>query len=442
MGAARLSRHDEGRATRRDAYYGGEGSSQTFDFRQISRHIASIPAPAGVPFHMVVATIDQCDTPDDICGRTYPAYVAITQALSEGGPRNGSRKPARGTGCTSVTLTWLSPQSRTSLTADRTQGDKQPFVRALAANWVADRGHRLDTRTMPVQPRAGLPAGFTTEPATGAHAPEVFEMLAAERIAAFGFCPDSLEDVRADLEPTESQAVEHLVRDPHGSLVQWWVAHHRPRRTHLLLLDREPSAAAGRRRTTSCPQQGWATLFDWILETAPAGAGPIEVRSGCEAGSEPGHRRLHAAGFTHQRTFWEMLGPVNEETRTAAPVPGLTITASEDTRAIYEVFDKGFKDHWGYVEVPYDDWAKVQPTFSGYDPRLWFLAEVDGAPAAAMTLSRRVEADGAMYVQAARNARGLPAARHRLGTARARFRHRGTRRPHAPVAARRQREHP
>ena len=68
------------------AYYGGEGSSETFDFRQISRHIASIPAPAGVPFHMVVATIDQCDTPDDICGRTYPACVAITRALSEGWP--------------------------------------------------------------------------------------------------------------------------------------------------------------------------------------------------------------------------------------------------------------------------------------------------------------------------------------------------------------------
>jgi len=68
------------------AYYGGEGSSETFDFRQISRQIASTPAPAGVPFHMVVATIDQCDSPDDICGRTYPAYVEITQELSGGWP--------------------------------------------------------------------------------------------------------------------------------------------------------------------------------------------------------------------------------------------------------------------------------------------------------------------------------------------------------------------
>lgn len=68
------------------AYFGGEGSSETFNFCQITRQIASMPAPAGVPFHMVVATIDQCDSPDDICGRTYPAYVEITKELSEGWP--------------------------------------------------------------------------------------------------------------------------------------------------------------------------------------------------------------------------------------------------------------------------------------------------------------------------------------------------------------------
>jgi hypothetical protein len=35
---------------------------------------------------MLVATVDQCDSPDDICGRSYPAYVKITRDLSEGWP--------------------------------------------------------------------------------------------------------------------------------------------------------------------------------------------------------------------------------------------------------------------------------------------------------------------------------------------------------------------
>jgi len=69
------------------AYFGGNGSSETFDYRQISQQIASMPAPTGVPFHMLVSTSKQCDSPDDICGRSYPAYVEITKALSEGWPQ-------------------------------------------------------------------------------------------------------------------------------------------------------------------------------------------------------------------------------------------------------------------------------------------------------------------------------------------------------------------
>ena len=35
---------------------------------------------------MIVATIEQCHSPDDICGRTYRAYVEITKELSEDWP--------------------------------------------------------------------------------------------------------------------------------------------------------------------------------------------------------------------------------------------------------------------------------------------------------------------------------------------------------------------
>ena len=250
---------------------------------------------------------------------------------------------------------------------------------------------------MPVQPRAGLPAGFTTEPATGAHAPEVFELLAAERIAAFGFCPDSLEDVRANLEPTESQAVEHLVRDPHGSLMQWWVAITDPGEpifySWIASHPRLPTAS-----TTSCPRGMGHTVRLDLRNGARWGRpdrGAVRLRGRIRAGASAAARcRVHPPAHLLGDA---RAGQRGDPHRPAGSRPDHT--ASEDTRAIYEVFDKGFKDHWGYVEVPYDDWAKVQPTFSGYDPRLWFLAEVDGAPAAAMTLSRRVEADGAMYVQ-------------------------------------------
>ena len=255
----------------------------------------------------------------------------------------------------------------------------------------------------------GLPAGFTLEPATGAHAPEVFEMLAAQRTDAFGFCPDSLEDVRADLEPTASESVEFVVRDADGSVAQWWVALTDPGDPvfHSWICS-HPRLPADVHDELSAA--GWATLLGWVRSDAPDGTGTLEVRSGCGAGSDAGHRRLREAGFTHRRTFWEMLGPVTEGNRNAPPVPGLTITATDDTRAVHAVLDKGFEDHWGYAVLTYEDWMAVEATLSGYDPALWFLAEIDRTPAAAMILSRRVEADGAMYVQELAT---LPEYRHR-----------------------------
>ncbi|WP_299440868.1 alpha/beta fold hydrolase [uncultured Phycicoccus sp.] len=78
------------------AYFGGTGSSEAFDFRQISQQIASTPAPDGVPFHMVVSSSKQCESPDDICGRTYPAYVEITKSLSEGWPQGSFTQAGAG----------------------------------------------------------------------------------------------------------------------------------------------------------------------------------------------------------------------------------------------------------------------------------------------------------------------------------------------------------
>lgn len=256
---------------------------------------------------------------------------------------------------------------------------------------------------------AGLPAGFTLEPATGAHAAEVFEMVAAERIDAFGFCSDSLEDVRADLEPTASEAVEFVVRDSDGAVVQWWVAVTDPGDPVFhAWINSHPRLAADLHDELSAA--GWEVLLDWVRARAPQGTGPVEVRSGCEAGSDAGHRRLRGAGFTHRRTFWEMLGPVTDASRVASPVRGLTITATDDTRAVHAVFNKGFEDHWGYVSLTHDDWLPVERTLAGHDPSLWFLAEIDRTPAAAMTLSRRLEADGVMYVQELATLRGY---RHR-----------------------------
>ncbi|CUR57317.1 exported hypothetical protein [metagenome] len=245
---------------------------------------------------------------------------------------------------------------------------------------------------------AGLPAGFILDAATVAHAAELFELRAAECVEAFGFCPDTVEDVRADLALCEgSEFLQLIVRDAAGSLVQWWSTFTGPGDpTFYAWVSSDPQLAETLHDELS--SAGWSVLLDWIREHAADGDGVIDVRSWCPAGSSAGHRRLAAAGFTHRRTFWEMVGPVTDVARTPPAVPGLTITAAADSRSVYPVLDKAFEEHWGYTHLEYDDWMKVLPTIPGYDPALWFLASIDSTPAAAMILTRRAVSDGAMYV--------------------------------------------
>ena len=245
---------------------------------------------------------------------------------------------------------------------------------------------------------AGLPDGFTLEPATGAHVAEVFELVAAEQEAAFGFCPDTEEDVRSMLEPPAVAAhAEHLVRDAEGRVAQWWAMVRVPgdpiMHTWITSHPRLPDAVSD-----ELARAGWAVVFDWIRVHPPDGAdGQIPVHSGCPAGSTA-RRHLAEAGFTRERTYWEMLGPVTDEHRSAPEVPGLVIEATHDVAALHGVFNEAFVGHYGFTPTTLENRSAFEETEPGFDPDLRFLATVDGVPAAAMTLLRRAEAQGEMYV--------------------------------------------
>jgi hypothetical protein len=55
------------------AYYDG-ANGESFDYRLSSRQIDAEPPPAGAAFHLLISTSAQCESPTDICGRTYLAY--------------------------------------------------------------------------------------------------------------------------------------------------------------------------------------------------------------------------------------------------------------------------------------------------------------------------------------------------------------------------------
>ena len=75
------------------AYFQGE-NGEALDYVDMSKRIAESPTPEA-PFHLLISSIEQCESPEDICGRTYPAATRMFMTLAERWP-NGrfSQVPA------------------------------------------------------------------------------------------------------------------------------------------------------------------------------------------------------------------------------------------------------------------------------------------------------------------------------------------------------------
>ena len=70
-----------------EAYYRGEGEGETFDWNASFAEIDASAAPPDVPFLVLISTIAQCESPDDVCGRTYGVYETTMRDLAESWPQ-------------------------------------------------------------------------------------------------------------------------------------------------------------------------------------------------------------------------------------------------------------------------------------------------------------------------------------------------------------------
>jgi ribosomal protein S18 acetylase RimI-like enzyme len=279
---------------------------------------------------------------------------------------------------------------------------------------------------MPLMAPFVLPAPLHDEyalsPASTAAAADVYDLVVAETSAVLGHCHETAEDVRSWLEPpAEAVSVQTLVRHgATGELCQWWGGVRAPGdprfdawiRSHPAVSEADDDALSG---------VGWRQLLAWVRDVSGAGhTSEVMVHSECVAGDERASRRLLGAGFVHERTFWEMAGPVSSAPTPNMPVKGLSITRTgADLAPVHTLLQEGFAEHWGFEPRGFDDWLALQRTVSGYDETLWWVAELHSASAAIMQLSRRSAAENGLYVQSLAT---LPAYRHR-GIASALLRH-------------------
>jgi ribosomal protein S18 acetylase RimI-like enzyme len=148
--------------------------------------------------------------------------------------------------------------------------------------------------------------------------------------------------------------------------------------------------------------------------------------------ADPSKREMcSAAGGTVVRRFWkmqvELAGPAPEPPELTAGVELTVVDGSESgARSLYQVLDRAFADHFGAEPTPYDEWLAQALRYCP-DRTLWWLARVDGAPAAGLCGCPRASAGYIASVGTLREFRGRGVARALILAAFAEFHRRGHR---------------
>ncbi len=85
---------------------------------------------------------------------------------------------------------------------------------------------------------------------------------------------------------------------------------------------------------------------------------------------------LEQEGYTYSRSFWRMEIDM-EDAPPAAEIPvGIAIRTMHpgEERAVYELDEEAFQDHWGHMPRTFEDWEHWNVKRSTFDPSLWFMA--------------------------------------------------------------------
>lgn len=227
-----------------------------------------------------------------------------------------------------------------------------------------------------------FPAGYVVRPATMDDLPQAVELFNRYGQDTIGSNLDSVESMQMVWKTPGFDLAEHtaLVLTPEGCPVAYgelwdtaapyvhkylWVcvdAEHRGRGLGTALARWGEEQA--RRRLPLSPEGVRVTLSHG-LPVQQVGAG----------------RLLRSLGFEHVRTFYQMrIEMVNEPPQPALP-EGIVIrsmVAGQEERAVVAAVMEAFRDHWGFVEEPFEQrYERTMARLANdpyYDPTVRFVA--------------------------------------------------------------------
>lgn len=170
-------------------------------------------------------------------------------------------------------------------------------------------------------------------------------------------------------------------------------------------------------------------LFDWLLEQKRTVEPVLPIHVFANAKNRLKRQTYEQAGGTIIRRFYRMHIMLDEAPPAPTIPPGVVIrpiTDDEaDLRAMYEVVDVAFRDHFDPVHETYDYWLARSVQGSCPDLSLWWLVTVDGEPAAGLYAAEMPEAGYVDTLGTLRAYRGKGIGKAVLLTAFAEFYRRG-----------------
>jgi len=226
------------------------------------------------------------------------------------------------------------------------------------------------------------PEGFTVRPATLDDVSAIYDLFQAHERVLYSYT----DKVRAYVQATYSSPTLDfaedtcLVFDQIGRLVG------------SMLLEQSSFANFG---VTVCvfPPEPGAHLNDYLLSKAVgraqaliAQAQPsvqVTVDSWVSSIDQESRKSYEQADFREVRRNWRMEIDLNDLPASPAWPQGVELrpfVPQRDDRALFEVLDGAFQDHWGYTPEEFAEWRSWAIEQADFDPSLYFLAWAGDQP--------------------------------------------------------------